>query len=266
MSSPSSQSESLIERLFSAGAHFGFSKSRRHPSVSKYIFTHKDGNDIFDLEKTAVLVANAQAVLTEAGAHGKNVLFVSTKDEAAPYVKAAAAEVAMPYVTNRWIGGMLTNYSEIKKRIERMKALLAERESGELERKYTKKERVMIGREIDKLEFNFSGFSQLERLPDFMLVVDPRHDAIAVQEAHDAKVPVIAIMSSDCDASKVTYPVLVNDAHKASITLALKELTAAYAEGRKNYTAPTPRSFVRTTTDSSRTERPRRPRPTTARG
>lgn len=265
MSLPSSQPESLIERLFSAGAHFGFSKSRRHPSVAKYIFTHKDGNDIFDLEKTSALLATARAVLTEAGANGKTVLFVSTKDEAAPYVKSAATTVDMPYVTNRWIGGMLTNYSEIKKRIERMKALIEERESGKLERKYTKKERVMIGREIDKLEFNFGGFSKLERLPDLMVVVDPRHDSIAVQEADDAKIPVIAIMSSDCDANKVTYPVVVNDAHKASITLALNELIDAYAEGRKHYVAPTPRTFVRTTGDTARTERPRRTRTTTPR-
>jgi small subunit ribosomal protein S2 len=149
----------------------------------------------------------------------------------------------MPVVVNRWIGGMLTNFSEIRKRIERFKTLKAERESGELERKYIKKERVVIGREIDKLEFNFGGIEKMDRAPHILLVVDPRHDFIAVQEATDMNVPVIAVMSSDCDISKVTKPVVINDALAASVTLALSELTGAYLEGRKNYT-PAP---VRTT-------------------
>ncbi|MCA9361130.1 30S ribosomal protein S2 [Candidatus Kaiserbacteria bacterium] len=238
MSINQTSNPSLIERLFNAGSHFGFSKTRRHPSVSKYIFTNKEGTDIFDLEKTSVLLENAKASLMEAGKEGKNILFVSTKDEASKYVTDAATKVSMPYVTNRWIGGMLTNYSEIKKRIDRLKKLTTERESGELDRKYTKKERVIIGREITKLQFNFGGITTMDKMPSFVLVVDPRHDSIAVQEANDMGIPVIAIMSSDCDTKKVTYPVVVNDAQKASINLALEELTNAYLEGNKSYVAP----------------------------
>ncbi len=252
----------LIERLFKAGSHFGFSKSRRHPSVKKYIFTHKDGTDIFDLEQTSVLIENAAQVLKTAGAEGKTVLFVSTKPEASSIVHSFAVRTTMPFVTNRWIGGMLTNWSEIRKRIERMKTLIAERTSGELDRKYTKKERVVIGREIDKLEFNFGGISALDRLPHFLLVVDPRHDSIAVEEAKFMKVPVIAIMSSDCNAADITYPVIVNDALKASITLALEELVSAYEAGRATYVPP---AVVRTAARpvAPRTDRfERRPRPT----
>ncbi len=226
---------SLIERLFKAGSHFGFKKRRRHPTVTKYLYTTKDGNDIFDLEKVTTLIDTAKEVLKEAGLQGKTVLFVGTKDEASRIVKAAAEKVEAPYVTNRWIGGMLTNFTEIKKRINRLEALTREEESGELERKYTKKERVMIGREVTKLNFNFKGISSIQKMPDYMLVVDPRHDFIAVTEAHDRKIPVIAIMSSDCDAAKVKYPVVANDSLQTSVSLLLNELSEAYAEGKSAY-------------------------------
>lgn len=230
-----SENTNLVDRLFAAGAHFGFSKSRRHPSVKNFIFGSKQGTDIIDLEQTVAQIEAAKKALFEAGEQGKTVLFVGTKDEASKLVKAAAEKAEMPYVTNRWIGGMLTNFSEIKKRIERMKSLISERESGELERKYTKKERVVIGREIDKLSFNFGGIETLERTPAMLVVVDPRHDEIAVTEANDSKIPVVAVMSSDCDATKVAKPVMVNDALSSSIELVLAELTEAYAEGKKNY-------------------------------
>jgi small subunit ribosomal protein S2 len=141
----------FIDQLFQAGSHFGFKKSRRHPSVVPYVFTTKDGNDIFDLEKTVDLLDSAKEVMKEAGLHGKTVLFVGTKDEASAIVKAAAEKVEAPYATNRWIGGMLTNFSEIKKRINRLEVLTSERESGELERKYKKKDRVVLGQACSQL-------------------------------------------------------------------------------------------------------------------
>jgi small subunit ribosomal protein S2 len=231
---------SLVERLFNAGAHFGFKKSRRHPTVAPYLFTTKDGNDIFDLEKTTALIDEAKEVLKQAGLQGKTVLFVATKDEASRIVKAEAEKVEAPYVVNRWIGGMLTNFSEIKKRIHRLETLTNEQQSGELERKYTKKERVMIGREIAKLNFNFSGIAAMPKLPDFMVVVDPRHDHVAVAEAHSSKVPVIAIMSSDCDASQIKYPVVANDSLQTSVSVLLGELVGAYKEGKAAYVPAKP--------------------------
>lgn len=226
---------SLIDRLFKAGSHFGFKKSRRHPTVTPYLYTTKEGNDIFDLEKTTDLLDKAKEVLKEAGLHGKTILFVGTKDESSSIVKATAEKTESPYVSNRWIGGMLTNFSEIKKRINRLEALTHEKESGELERKYTKKERVVIGREIDKLSFNFLGISKLQKLPDYMLVVDPRHDSIAVTEARERNIPVIAVMGSDCNAKEVQYPVVVNDSLQSSVSVVLHELSDAYAEGKSAY-------------------------------
>ncbi len=161
-------------------------------------------------------------------------------------VTTHAMKAGMPYVTNRWIGGMLTNWSEIKKRIARLHELVALRDSGELERKYTKKERVVLGREMDKLTFNFGGIEELERTPDMMLVVDPRHDAIAVEEARELGIPVFGVMSSDNNVGKVTYPVIVNDALRASVDLALSELMAAYLDGKSRYTPkPTTRTGAR---------------------
>lgn len=227
--------KNLVERLFNAGAHFGFKKSRRHPTVASYLYTTKDGNDIFDLEKTTVLIEKTKELLKEAGSMGKTVLFVATKDEASRIMKAAAEKTDSPYVVNRWIGGMLTNFSEIKKRINRLEALNHEKESGELERKYTKKERVVIGREVDKLNFNFFGISAMTKLPDYMLVIDPRHDKVAVAEAREAKVPIIAIMSSDCNAAEVSYPVIANDSLQSSVSVVLDELVSAYSEGKAAY-------------------------------
>ncbi len=237
----STDNKSLVERLFQAGAHFGFKKSRRHPTVAPYLFTTKEGNDIFDLEKTTELLDKAKEVLKEAGSKGKTVLFVGTKDEASKLVKEAAEKVETPYVSNRWIGGMLTNFGEIKKRINRLETLNHEKESGELERKYTKKERVVIGREVDKLNFNFAGIASMTKLPDMVFVVDPRHDDVAVTESISAGVPIMAIMGSDCDASKINYPVVANDSLQASVSILLDELAAAYSEGKSAYVpAPKP--------------------------
>ncbi|HEY0964322.1 MAG TPA: 30S ribosomal protein S2 [Candidatus Paceibacterota bacterium] len=241
----------LIQRLFNAGAHFGFKKSRRHPTVAPYLFATKEGVDIFDLEKTAASLETTKELLKQAGLTGKTVLFVGTKDESAKLVKKVAEQTNSPYVSNRWIGGMLTNWSEIKKRINRLEALTHESTSGELERKYTKKERVLIGREMDKLSFNFGGIATIQKSPDYVLVVDPRHDTIAVTEAKVRGIPVIAIMSSDCNVAEIDYPVVVNDSLQTSVSLVLEELAAAYKEGASAYT-PRPAA--------PRDAAPRRPR------
>jgi len=224
-----------VSRLFEAGSHFGFKKARRHPTVASYLYTTKEGSDVIDLAKTSESLIAAKATLLEAGKLGKVVLFVGTKDEASKIVKAAAEKAEAPYVTNRWIGGMLTNFTEIKKRITRLETLTNEKTTGELDRKYTKKERVVIGREAAKLEFNFFGLSQLNKLPDMLLVVDPRHDHIAVTEAAEKNIPVMALTSTDGDASVIKHPVVANDALQTSVSLIVAELTDAYIEGKSAY-------------------------------
>jgi len=241
MTTDTKDKNNLIDRLFAAGAHFGFQKSRRHPTVKPYIFGAKQGTDIFDLEKTSELLVTAKSILEEAGKNGKTVLLVGTKEEVSKLVKKVAEKAECPYVTNRWIGGMITNFGEIKKRINRLASLTEEGESGELERKYTKKERVLIGRETDKLNFNFGGIKTLEKNPDMLVIVDPRHDHIAATEARERGIPTIAIMSSDNNVSKVDYPVVVNDTLTPSVSLVLDELISSYQEGKAAY-VPAPRT------------------------
>ncbi len=233
--------KSLIERLFAAGAHFGFTKSRRHPTVAPYIYGNKQGTDIIDLEQTGALLETAKSVLNEMGKNGKTILFVGTKEEITPMVKSAALAAEMPYVVNRWIGGMLTNWSEIKKRIARLGDLVAQGESGELERKYTKKERVVIGRELEKLSFNFDGIKAMPGMPHLIIVVDPRHDEIAITEARDMNIPTIGITSSDANLRTINYPIVANDSLQSSVALILDELVGAYLAGKSEFVVVAPK-------------------------
>lgn len=230
------QNTNLIERLFAVGAHFGFTKRRRHPTVTPFLFASKQGTDIFDLEKTSKLLEAAKEVIFEAGKAGKTVLFVGTKEEISPLVKKTAEQVGAPYVANRWIGGMLTNFSEIKKRLHRLNELTEQEASGELERKYTKKERVIIGREQTKLGFNFGGIKDLERIPQLLVVVDPRHNSIAVDEAREMRIPVIGVTSSDANLRLITHSVLVNDSLQSSVSFVLEELGGSFEAGKKEHT------------------------------
>ncbi len=225
----------LIERMFKAGAHFGFSKSRRHPSVAPYLFGMKQGFDIFDLEKTSTLLADATEYMRTMGAEGKRVLVVGTKEEIATLVRSEAKRAGVAFAVNRWVGGTITNFTQIKKRIEHLLTLRKDQESGELDRKYTKKERLMLSRDMERLESNFEGILEMEQTPQVLLVVDPRHEAIAVTEARQASIPVVAIMSSDCDVRAVQKPVVLNDAHRQSVALALSELVDAYLDGKASF-------------------------------
>ena len=243
MSSNSSNSV-LVDRLLKAGSHFGFKKSRRHPSMKSYLFGNKAGNDLFDLERSADLIIAAKAAIQKFASEGKIVVFVGTKEEASKLVRETADRVDAPFVTNRWVGGMITNWGEVRKRINRLFELIAQGESGELERKYTKKERVVISRELDKLTHNFGGIRVLERIPDMLVVVDPRYEKLAIAEAKEKNIPVIGIMSSDNNIRDVDYPVVVNDTLRSSLSLALEELASAYEEGKK--------SFKPVATDSTR--------------
>ena len=231
-----------IDTLFSAGAHYGFTKRRRHPSVVPYLYGAKDGNDIINLESTTSQLAEASAVIKDAVAAGKTVLLAGTKDEVAAQVAATGQALGIPYVANRWIGGMLTNFSEVKKRIQRLDALQNEKESGVWERKYTKKEGVMLGRELAKLEFNFGGIRTLTKAPDLVVVVDPRFEEIAVEEAQTLGIPVIAIAGTDCNIKHITHPVVMNDALRESVALALQTFSEAFTAGRSTQATSAPKT------------------------
>lgn len=220
-----------IERLFNVGAHFAQMKSRRHPTMKSFVLGSKANIEIFDLTKTEEQLARAKAVMATLGRDGKSVLFVGGKREATDAVKATGTRLAQPYVAGRWLGGTISNFTEIKKRIDRLADLLAKKESGELSKLYTKLERVRIDREIAKLTLRLSGLTTMARKPDVLVIVDTKHEAYATKEARQAGIPIIAIMSSDCDIKDATYPIVVNDASRNSIALILDELATAFESG-----------------------------------
>jgi len=230
MTEKTNEPSGIIDRLFSAGAHFGFSKSRRHPSVTPFLYGSKGGVEIFDLEQTKEQLEAARAYVAKLAKEGKIILFVGSKDEISDIVRQTAVELGMPYVDGRWIGGTLTNFSEIQKRTELLQKLLSEREDGTLLKKYTKLERLMIDRDIESLEEMFGGIKEMEKLPAALLVIDTRAEDIAVAEAKKLGIPVVALMGSDCDVDSAAYPVLANDSSRHTVELFLNEMKAAYQE------------------------------------
>ena len=231
----------LVEALFKVGAHFGFSRSRRHATMKPLVYGSKNRTDILDLTKTAPIMETALAFVRALGATGKVLLFVGGKPETKDFVKAAAEEIKMPSVSGRWLGGTLTNFPEIKKRVKRMQELSGDREAGTLAKKYTKKERLMIDREITRLEGKFLGITTMEKLPDALLIIDTRYESIAVSEANELGIPVVGVMNSDCDFSQVAYPIVGNDASQDSVKFFLDSVVEAYREGMKGaVAAPTP--------------------------
>lgn len=221
-----------IKVLYDAGAHFALPRARRHPTAAPYIFSTKDRNDIFDLEETGRRLESAKALVAALSQSGKHVLFVAGKHEAISIVKAAAERVGEPYVAGRWIGGTLTNFKNIRKRLDRLEKLTTDKERGELD-KYTKRERLMLDREIEELEGRFGGIYKMTDLPGALFVVDTRHEKTAVLEANQLGIPVIGLSSSDCDFSLVQYPIPANDTAVRTIRLVVDAIAAAYSAGKK---------------------------------
>lgn len=221
-----------IQTLFDAGAHVGFSRTRRHPTAEPFLFTTKDRTDIFDLEETAKRLGQATDFVTALAQAGKQVVFVGGKHEVQALVKSAAEAAGVPYVAGRWIGGTLTNFKNIRTRIDRLEKLMKDRESGELE-KYTKKERLMIDREIDELLARFGGIVNVRELPAALFVVDTRHEKTAVKEANQMRIPVIGLSSSDGDFSAIQYPIPANDTSVKAVRLIVTEIAEAYLSGKK---------------------------------
>lgn len=215
--------------LMEAGVHFGYSRTKRHPTITPYLYGSKGGIDIVDLEKTALQIEKATAFLAELGAAGKTVLFVGVKPEASTQIIEVAQSLKQPYVTERWIGGILTNFSEIKKRISKLETLREEQADGSFE-KYTKKEKLMIAREMERLNKFFNGLTGLTKMPDAIVVVDSKKEHIAIAEARNMGVPIIAIGNTDCSIRNITYPIVANDSSASSIKTLLGILKDAFSK------------------------------------
>lgn len=247
MNKENTVNEEQIRSMFKVGAHFGFSKSRRHPSMAPFIFGVKNKVEIFDLEKVSDLLESTKSFFKQCGNERKKILFVGGKNEARDIIKQAARGVDMPYVAGRWIGGTITNFQEIKKRINRLSDLTSRKEKGELD-KFTKLEQLHIEREIKDLDSTFGGLKSMESLPDVLFVVDSKHEEIAVSEANKKGITVVGILNSDCNTNDTDYFVAGNDSSIASIKFFVNELTESYKEGLKS--APQKKVETKKTTTS----------------
>lgn len=224
--------EDLVKKMFDLGTHFGYGRNSRHPSSKAFLFGLKNKTVIIDLEKTADSLNTAKAFAKELGHNKKAIVFVGTKTEAKRPVENVANLAGLPFVIERWIGGTLTNFREIRRRIDRLLNLKDEEAKGELN-KYTKKERGVIAKEVADLERYFGSLTDLVKLPGAIFVVDPKKEEIAVAEAKKLNIPVIALANSDCNIEGITYPIVGNDAQQKVIDFIARELATAYNEGIK---------------------------------
>ncbi len=221
---------SLVEML-QAGAHFGHKKSRWHPKMQPFIFGERHGIHIINLEETQKQLESVLGSVKQMAKEGKTILFVSTKPQAREIVKSAALDCGVPYLTDRWLGGMLTNFPEMKRLIKKYLRLKEEQATGELE-KYTKKERLEIGKEILKMDAYLGGLATLEKLPDAMFIPSVQQEKTAMKESQAVNVPVIGVCDSNANPRFVEYVIPANDDAVKSIELITNLVAAAIKEGK----------------------------------
>lgn len=215
-----------LQQLLEAGCHFGHQSRRWNPVMKKYIFGERDGVHIFDLVQTKAGLDTAVEFVKKLAKDKRIVLFVGTKRQAQDVVKQEAVRTEMPYVVQRWLGGMLTNFAQMQKRIHKLKDLKSKRESGEL-KKYTKREQLLIDREIAQLEKFLGGVADMDKLPDALFVVDTHREEVAVREANRMGIPVIGMVDTNGDPASIDYVVPVNDDAVKSIELVVKAIADA---------------------------------------
>ena len=227
-----------MKQLLEAGVHFGHQTRRWNPKMAEYIFTERNGIYIIDLQKTVKKLEEAYMFIREIAADGGDVLFVGTKKQAQESVKEEAIRCGMPYVNARWLGGMLTNFNTIQKRIKRLAQLKAMEADGTFDL-LPKKEVTKLNLEIEKLEKFMGGITEMKKQPAAMFIVDPRKERIAVQEAKKLGIPIVAIVDTNCDPDEVDYVIPGNDDAIRAVKLIAGAMADAVIEGRQGeQTAP----------------------------
>ena len=219
-----------IRQLLDSGVHFGHQTRRWNPKVKRFILTERSGIHIIDLQQSLSYIDKAYEFVKETVAHGGTVLFVGTKKQAQESIADEATRVGMPYVNQRWLGGMLTNFSTVHKRLQRLKELESMEQTGGFEGR-TKKEILMLTREKNKLERSLGGIRDMQKVPSAIWVVDTNKEHLAVSEAIKLGIPVIAILDTNCDPDQVNYPIPGNDDAIRSAALLTKVIASAVAEG-----------------------------------
>src|SRR5919204_2590759 len=222
-----------LEALLAAGVHFGHQTRRWNPKMRRFIFAERNGIHIIDLQKTLRQLELAQKLAREVILRGDNVLFVCTKRQLVNIVKSEAERCGAMYVTERWLGGLLTNFQTVKKQVRRLKELEAGSEAGGDFENYTKKEQLMMSRQRDKLSKNLAGIKNLTRLPGLMFVIDSKKERIAVAEANKLGIPIIALVDTNADPDLITVPIAGNDDAIRSVELMTKAIADAIVEARR---------------------------------
>ncbi|MBC7863782.1 MAG: 30S ribosomal protein S2 [Bacteroidia bacterium] len=223
-------SRSTFDELLEVGAHFGHLKRKWNPAMAPYIYAEKNGIHIIDLNKTVVKMEEAATALKQIARSGKKILFVATKKQAKDIVAARVKAVNMPYVTERWPGGMLTNFATIRKTIRKMAQIDKMGTDGTL-KTVSKKERLTISREREKLEIQFGSVADLTRLPAALFIVDIVKEHIAVAEAHRLNIPTFGIVDTNSDPNKIDYPIPANDDAASSVAYVIDVIAKSIAEG-----------------------------------
>ncbi len=221
-----------LQQLLEAGVHFGHQVRRGHPRMRPYIYGAREGVSVIDLTQSEKLLKEACEFVYELGKSGKVLLFVGTKKQAKPIIEELAKELQAPFLVQRWMGGFLTNFEQMQKNIKRLKEYLEQKEKGQLS-KYTKKEQLLLERKMDKLQRDFAGVMELDKLPDVIFVVDAVSDNIAIREANRLKIKVVAIADSNSDPTEIDYPIPGNDDAIKSIKVLVGAVALAYGEGKK---------------------------------
>ena len=220
-----------LEELVKAGAHFGHQSRRWNPKIEPYLYGEKDGVHVFDLTKTKVLLEEALEVLKNASKEGKIILLLGTKKQAREKVEKVAKEAGVFYVNERWLGGTLTNFIQIKRSIQKMSDMKAKKEKGEYS-EFTKKERLLLDREIERLERFFGGIADMEKEPDLLVIIDAKKEISAIRESKAKDVPVIAVVDSNSDPTSVDYPIPMNDDATKAVDYVLELFKEAIIEGK----------------------------------
>ncbi|MCB0100804.1 MAG: 30S ribosomal protein S2 [Anaerolineales bacterium] len=220
-----------MKALLESGVHFGHRTNKWDPRMKPYIFTERNGIHILDLQQTVKLANNAYQVIRDTVANGGTVLFVGTKRQAQETVMEEAVRAGMPYVTERWLGGMLTNWSTIHQRIQELERLENLRDSGEINR-LTKKEGLLIEREITRLQTRLSGVRSMKRVPDLLFIIDVGREDAAVAEANLLNIPIIALVDTNCNPQNIDYVIPSNDDAIRAIKLLVSKMADAVLEGK----------------------------------
>ncbi len=221
-----------MKQLLEAGVHFGHQTRRWNPKMAEYIFTERNGIYIIDLQKTVKKIENAYDFIREISSEGKSVLFVGTKKQAQDSVKEEAERAGAYYVNARWLGGMLTNFSTIRRRIDRLKQLRGMEADGTFDL-LPKKEVIKLNLEIEKLEKFLGGIKEMKSIPGALFIVDPRKERIAVAEAKKLGIPIVAIVDTNCDPDEVDYVIPGNDDAIRAVKLISETIANAIIEGRE---------------------------------